>query len=100
MFVRTKRHPGSKNSSILICFSVREGHRVYQKVLCNLGKGSTKEELSILKSKAMEKLSYLKSVQPTKKVKETMDTTPALQQINFAEDRNNNETYTLFVGTF
>lgn len=74
MFVRTKRHPGSKNSSVLICYSVREGHRVYQKVLCNLGKGSTKEELSILKSKAMEKLSHLKAIQP----KETMNTIPGL----------------------
>ncbi len=45
MFVRIKRHPGSKNSSVLICYSVREGHRVYQKVLCRIGKGSTNEEL-------------------------------------------------------
>lgn len=76
MFVRTKRHPGSKNSSVLICYSVRAGHRVCQKVLCNLGKGSTKEELSILKSKAMEKLSHLKAIQPIEKPRE--DTPPVL----------------------
>jgi transposase len=78
MFVRTKKHPGSKNSSVLICYSIREGHRVCQKVLCNLGKGSTKEELFILKSKAMEKLSHLKVIQPIEKPKVIMDITPVL----------------------
>jgi transposase len=48
LFVRTKRHPGSKNNNVLICHSIREGKQVYQKVICRIGKGSTKEELITL----------------------------------------------------
>lgn len=70
MFVRTKKHPGSKNNSVLICYSVRKNGRIQQKVLCHLGIAHSPDELKVLKTKAEEQLKELRTKR--KEVKEDL----------------------------
>src|SRR2546421_579779 len=60
MFVRIKRHPGTKNCSVLICYSVRQGHRIQQKILSRVGIAHGTEDLFRLKTQAEQQLMELR----------------------------------------
>ncbi len=50
MFVRLKKHSGSKNNSVLICESYREGKKIQQRIISVLGVASETEKLQQLKA--------------------------------------------------
>lgn len=50
MFVRLKKHPGSKNYSVLICENYRDGKKIAQKIISFLGASSEPEKLETLQA--------------------------------------------------
>ena len=50
MFIRIKKHPGSKNHSVLICESYREGRKICQRMISFLGASSDPAKLLALKA--------------------------------------------------
>ena len=50
MFVRLKKHPGSKNYSVLICENYREGKKIHQKIISFLGSSSEPKKLLALQA--------------------------------------------------
>jgi transposase len=50
MFVRLKKHSGSKNHSVLICENYREGKKIHQKIISFLGTASEPEKLRVLQA--------------------------------------------------
>jgi transposase len=66
MFIRAKKHPNTNKVTVLICHSKREGRKVIQLVLSNIGYGSTAEEIEKLKQLAQQKLLLLKQHQHAK----------------------------------
>ncbi|MEI6882570.1 MAG: IS1634 family transposase [Bacteroidota bacterium] len=48
MFVRLKKHPGSKHHSVLICENYREGKKINQKIISFLGASADPEKLMAL----------------------------------------------------
>lgn len=68
MFIRAKKHPNTNKVTVLICHSKREGKKVIQLILSNIGYGRTVEEIEALKKIAQEKLLLLKQHQQAKMV--------------------------------
>jgi transposase len=87
MFVRVKKHAGSKNSSVLICYSVRQGHRVQQKILNRVGIAYSPEDLSRLKAQAQQQLKALKEAKQNAHV-ETEHSMPSLENIKEISRQN------------
>jgi hypothetical protein len=50
MFVRLRKHAGSKNHSVLICETYREGKKIKQRIISFLGVASDPEKLQKLKA--------------------------------------------------
>ena len=89
MFVRIKKHAGSKSSSVLICQSMRHGNRVQQRVLSRIGTAYHPDDLPALETKALEKLQELRTIQLQKK-EELVDTkhVPSLQDVSEISRQN------------
>lgn len=63
MFVRIKKHPGSKNYSVMICESYREFGKSYNKVIRFLGVASEPNKIQALKEEGEAWLAELKAAQ-------------------------------------
>lgn len=59
MFVRIKKHPGSKNCSVLICKNYRQDGMKYQKVISFLGVASDPDKLAALEREGKELLEQI-----------------------------------------
>jgi hypothetical protein len=60
MFVRTKKHPYSDKSTVLICHSHRYGSAVVQHVICKIGTSNKQHEIVGMEKIAAEELNKLK----------------------------------------
>jgi len=61
MFVRLKKHPGSKNHSVLICENYREGKKIHQKIISFLGSSSEPEKLLKLQAEGKAFIEQVKA---------------------------------------
>lgn len=50
MFVRIKKHPGSKNHSVLLCENYRDGKKIHQKIISFLGTTAESSKMLLLKA--------------------------------------------------
>lgn len=50
MFVRIKKHPGSKNHSVLLCENYRDGKKIHQKIISFLGTTAEPSKMLLLKA--------------------------------------------------
>lgn len=87
MFVRIKKHSGSKRSSVLICHSVRQGRHVQQKILSRIGIAYDSEDLLRLKAQAQQQLKALQEAKQNTQVK-TMDNMLSLTNLREISRQN------------
>ena len=60
MFVRVKKHPGSKRCSVLICETVREEKTVSQQIIKHLGISDDPEKIDAMKAQGQQFIEELK----------------------------------------
>lgn len=61
MFVRTKKHPGSKRYSVLICENHREGKTIRQEILKYIGASDEPEKIELMQIEGNEFIERIKS---------------------------------------
>lgn len=67
MFVRVKKHRGSKNHSILICQNIREGKKITQHIFSFLGYASEPEKIDALKAEGEKLIADIKAARANPK---------------------------------
>lgn len=84
MFVRTKKHPYSDKSTVLICHSHRYGSAVVQHVICKIGTSNKQHEIVEMEKIASEELNKLKKSNyiPPKDRSILMSNLSAIQEIS------------------
>lgn len=84
MFVRTKKHPYSDKSTVLICHSHRYGSAVVQHVICKIGTSNKQYEIVEMEKIAGEELNKLKQAnyKPPKDESRLMPNLSAIKEIS------------------
>lgn len=84
MFVRLKKHPGSKNHSVLICENHREGKKISQKIITFLGSSSEPEKLLALQEEGKAFIAEVKAARANPSPSKDPDFTMSLNTYEVA----------------
>jgi transposase len=68
MFVRIKKHPGSKNYSILLCENYRDGKKIQQKIISFLGVTADPAKMLVLKAEGEAFIEQIKTAKLQPKI--------------------------------